>query len=107
MHFLNLLFAVKKQQKYIKEKFALVDDEIHDEEENGEDNKEVWGGKKPQYYGGKDYEVRMWTSYAFIIIPLFSYLHFPPYVSPILSYLCIVSWHLIYHVVYNSKYLNV
>lgn len=34
--------------------------EIHDDEdENDEDKKEVWGGKKPQYYGGHDYEVRI------------------------------------------------
>ncbi|XP_065853115.1 protein THALLO-like isoform X1 [Euphorbia lathyris] len=46
---------LKKQQKYIREKFGTLDDEIH-EEENEEDKKEVWGSKKQQYYGGKDYE---------------------------------------------------
>lgn len=53
-------FAVRKQQKYFKEKFGAMGNEIHDDEdENDEDKKEVWGGKKPQYYGGHDYEVRI------------------------------------------------
>ncbi|OAY26721.1 something about silencing protein 10 [Manihot esculenta] len=48
---------IRKQQKYFKEKFGAMGNEIHDDEdENDEDKKEVWGGKKPQYYGGHDYE---------------------------------------------------
>ncbi|KAJ9188987.1 hypothetical protein P3X46_000331 [Hevea brasiliensis] len=48
---------IRKQQKYFKEKFGAIDDEIHDDEEvNDVDKKEVWGVKKPQYYGGHDYE---------------------------------------------------
>ncbi|KAF2300334.1 hypothetical protein GH714_012084 [Hevea brasiliensis] len=51
------VLMMRKQQKYFKEKFGAIDDEIHDDEEvNDVDKKEVWGVKKPQYYGGHDYE---------------------------------------------------
>ncbi|XP_015581724.2 something about silencing protein 10 [Ricinus communis] len=47
---------IKMQQKFMREKYGVSHDEIHDDEEVNEEDKDVWGGKKNIYYGGGDYE---------------------------------------------------
>ncbi|EEF31804.1 something about silencing protein sas10, putative [Ricinus communis] len=50
------LYYLKMQQKFMREKYGVSHDEIHDDEEVNEEDKDVWGGKKNIYYGGGDYE---------------------------------------------------
>ncbi|XP_012065072.1 something about silencing protein 10 isoform X2 [Jatropha curcas] len=53
----GLAAKIRRQRKYIREKFGALDDEIDGDEEEKEENKEIWGGKKGQYYGGREYEM--------------------------------------------------
>ncbi|XP_023004169.1 something about silencing protein 10 [Cucurbita maxima] len=56
-------FAAKiaRQQKFLREKFGGVDDEMHeDEDEDMEEQKTIWGGRKGKYYDAdnRDFEIQ-------------------------------------------------
>ncbi|XP_022155425.1 something about silencing protein 10 [Momordica charantia] len=56
-------FAAKiaRQQKFLREKFGGVEDEMHeDEDEDMEEQKTVWGGRKSKYYDAdnRDFEIQ-------------------------------------------------
>lgn len=67
-----------RQQKYLKEKFGGVEDEMLDDEEEDEEQTTVWGGKKDLYYDGDnvDFEVRNCIMAATCLI-LFGGLYLP------------------------------
>jgi len=48
------LFVVARQQKFLRAKIGGVEDEMHDEEEEDEDKKAVWGRSKRQYYNADE-----------------------------------------------------
>ncbi|XP_044500698.1 something about silencing protein 10 isoform X2 [Mangifera indica] len=52
---------IARQQKFLRAKFGGVEDEMHDDEDEGkEDKKTLWGGMKSQYYYGdnRDFELQ-------------------------------------------------
>lgn len=57
-----MFVVVARQQKFLREKFGGVEDEMHeDEDEDMEEKKTVWGGRKSKYYDADnlDFEVRI------------------------------------------------
>ncbi|XP_056174485.1 protein THALLO isoform X2 [Syzygium oleosum] len=46
----GLAAKIARQQKFLRAKIGGVEDEMHNEEEEDEDNKAVWGRSKRQYY---------------------------------------------------------
>ncbi|KAI6695992.1 hypothetical protein NL676_023702 [Syzygium grande] len=46
----GLAAKIARQQKFLRTKIGGVEDEMHNEEEEDEDNKAVWGRSKRQYY---------------------------------------------------------
>jgi U3 small nucleolar RNA-associated protein 3 len=55
------LSAVIRSQKFLREKFGGVEDDMHedDDEEDEEEPMGIWGGKMNQYYNAdnRDFEV--------------------------------------------------
>lgn len=56
-------FAAKiaRQQKFLREKFGGVEDEMHeDEDDDMEEQKTIWGGRKSKYYDAdnRDFEIQ-------------------------------------------------
>lgn len=49
-----MLFAVVRQQKFLRTKIGGVEDELHNEAEEDEDQKAVWGRSKRQYYNADE-----------------------------------------------------
>lgn len=67
-----------KQQKFLQAKFGGVEDEMHedDEDEDEEGQKALWGGMKNRYYYGdnRDIEVRaLFLTVLSSFSPLFAY----------------------------------
>ena len=52
---------VARQQKYLRAKVGGVEDEMHNDIEDEEEKRTVWGRRKDLYHGGDnfDYEVRI------------------------------------------------
>lgn len=57
----GLAAKIARQQKFLREKFGGVEDEMHeDEDEDMEEQKTVWGGRKSKYYDAdnRDFEIQ-------------------------------------------------
>ncbi|KAK3001073.1 hypothetical protein RJ639_020289 [Escallonia herrerae] len=53
-------YVVAKTQKHLRAKSGGVEDEMHDDAENDEDKRTVWGRRKGEYYGAPnvDFEIQ-------------------------------------------------